>query len=134
MSINNLLPVLPLVFYSMMSTADDVHIHAATIIHQSQNEYLVNVTLQHQDTGWEHFADEWRIVDQQGNVLARRVLLHPHVDEQPFTRALSNVKLDDELTTLFIEAHDKQDGWTKQRLKIDLTKIQAGKLLVKATP
>ena len=114
--------------------ANDVEILAAAIVHQSQGEYLVNVKLQHQDTGWERYADEWRIVDQQGNILGSRTLLRPHVDEQPFTRALSNVRLDHNLTTIFIEAHDKKHGWSKQKLELDLTKMQGGKLIVKTNP
>ena len=114
------------------ANANNVTILAAAIIHQSHGEYLVNVKLQHQDTGWEHYADEWRLVDNQGNILGTRVLLHPHVEEQPFTRALSNVILDDSLTTLYIEAHDKVHGWAKQKLEIDLNKMQGGKLIVKA--
>lgn len=130
MNTNIALLLLSLVFYSLVSAASDVHILATTIIHQSQNEYLVNVKLQHQDTGWEHYADEWRIVDQHGNILARRILLHPHVNEQPFTRSLSNVKLDDDLSIIYIEAHDKLHGWTENKLEIDLKTMQAGKLLV----
>jgi hypothetical protein len=119
---------------SHITKADEVAILAASIIHQSQDEYLVNVKLQHQDTGWEHYADEWRIVDQQGNIIGSRTLFHPHVDEQPFTRALSNVKLDKNLTIIFIEAHDKKHGWSKQKLELDLTKMQDGKLIVKTNP
>lgn len=132
MNKNNILLSLSLVFYSIVSAANDVQIFAVTVIHQSQNEYLVNVTLEHHDTGWEHYADEWRIVDQQGIILGTRVLLHPHVQEQPFTRALSNVKLNDKHTVIYIEAHDKQHGWAKENLEIDLSKMQNGRLTVKA--
>jgi hypothetical protein len=115
-----------------VANANNVTILAAAIFHQSHGEYLVNVKLQHQDNGWEHYADEWRLVDAQGNILGSRVLLHPHVEEQPFTRALSNVKLDDSLGTIYVEAHDKEHGWSKQKLEIDLSKMQGGKLIVKA--
>jgi hypothetical protein len=118
--------------YAQSSLANDVEILAAALIHQSQGEYMVNVKLQHQDTGWEHYADAWRVIDNEGNVLGTRTLLHPHVNEQPFTRALNNVKINDSLTTLYIEAHDKVHGWSKQKLEIDLTKMQGGKLIVKA--
>jgi len=131
MNINIILKSIPLLFYSLAISANDVKVLAASIIHQSQGEYLINVKLQHPDTGWEHYADEWRIIDQHGNILASRVLLHPHVQEQPFTRSLSKVKLDDSLTTLYIEAHDKKHGWAKEKLKIDLTKMQGGKLIIK---
>ncbi len=113
---------------SHSSKANNISILATAIIHQSHGEYLVNVKLEHRDTGWQHYADEWRIVDSQGNILGSRVLQHPHVNEQPFTRALSNVKLSNELDTVYIEAHDKVHGWTKNRLRIDLSKMKNGRL------
>ena len=117
---------------SHSSKANDINILAAAIIHQSHGEYLVNVKLEHHDTGWQHYADEWRLVDNEGNILGTRVLQHPHVHEQPFTRSLSNVKLSSELQAVFIEAHDKVHGWTKSRLMIDLTKMQNGRITSRA--
>lgn len=117
---------------SHSSKANDINILAAAIIHQSHGEYLVNVKLEHHDAGWQHYADEWRLVDNKGNILGSRVLQHPHVHEQPFTRSLSNVKISSELETVYIEAHDKVHGWTKNRLMIDLTKIQSGRITSRA--
>jgi len=121
-----------LLMLSQSSKANDINILAAAIIHQSHGEYLVNVKLEHHDTGWQHYADEWRLVDNEGNILGTRVLQHPHVHEQPFTRSLSNVKLSSELQAVFIEAHDKVQGWTKIRLMIDLTKMQNGRITSRA--
>ena len=117
---------------SHISKANDISILAAAIIHQSHGEYLVNVKLEHHDTGWQHYADEWRLVDDKGNILGSRVLQHPHVNEQPFTRALSNVKLGSELKIIYIEAHDKVHGWTKNRLMIDLSKMKNGRITSRA--
>ena len=121
-----------LLMLSQSSKANDINILAAAIIHQSHGEYLVNVKLEHHDTGWQHYADEWRLVDNKGNILGSRVLQHPHVHEQPFTRSLSNVKISSELETVYIEAHDKVHGWTKNHLMIDLTKIQSGRITSRA--
>tara|TARA_B110000908_G_scaffold65330_1_gene79273 strand:+ start:651 stop:1058 length:408 start_codon:yes stop_codon:yes gene_type:complete len=121
-----------LLMLSQSSKANDINILAAAIIHQSHGEYLVNVKLEHHDTGWQHYADEWRLVDNKGNILGSRVLQHPHVHEQPFTRSLSNVKLSSELQAVYIEAHDKVHGWTKNRLMIDLTKMQNGRITSRA--
>lgn len=80
----------------------------------------VSTTLRHDDTGWEHYADAWRIVTEQGEVLATRTLFHPHEDEQPFTRSLGNVSIPDNVSVVYVEAHDKVDGWSKQRIRVDL--------------
>ncbi len=79
----------------------------------------VSVTLRHADTGWDHYADAWRIVDAQGREFARRVLAHPHVHEQPFTRSLSGVRLP-ERGVVYVEAHDTVHGWSPDRVAVDL--------------
>tara|TARA_R110002111_G_scaffold11662_9_gene35751 strand:- start:1055 stop:1456 length:402 start_codon:yes stop_codon:yes gene_type:complete len=132
MRLNKQLHLLFLLAYSISIQAGDVDIQMVALYHQSQNEYAMTVQLQHDDTGWEHYADAWRVVDDAGNILGTRTLLHPHVDEQPFARGLNNIKIKDELETLYIEAHDKVHGWTEKRLMIDLTKMQNGRLIVRA--
>jgi hypothetical protein len=51
------------------------------------------VTVRHADEGWNHYANAWQVLAPDGAVLATRVLRHPHVGEQPFTRALAGVKV-----------------------------------------
>ena len=123
--------LIALLFSPIFAYAGDVQIVSTAMVHQSQGEYFVTVTLRHDDTGWEHYADEWRVVDADGNTLGSRVLMHPHVNEQPFARGLNNVKIDPTLDKIYIEAHDKLHGWSPQKLEIDLTKMQNGKLIVK---
>jgi len=119
---------------TMLNTAyaDDVKILASEFKSSGGNRWSVNVTLKHGDTGWDHYADNWRVVDGEGNTLGERVLLHPHVDEQPFTRGLGGVKVPEGITTVYIEAHDKVHGWTSNRLKVDLSKATGGRLKVEA--
>lgn len=64
------------------------------------------VTLEHADTGWDHYANHWRVLTIDGRELGRRVLHHPHVDEQPFTRSLSNVEIPSDISQVVIESHD----------------------------
>lgn len=68
------------------------------------------VTLKHADTGWEHYADGWEVLSEQGEVLAKRALRHPHVQEQPFTRSLSGVKLPEGTVRVVVRGHDKLHG------------------------
>jgi hypothetical protein len=70
------------------------------------------VTLSHPDTGWEHYADGWRVETPEGEVLGVRELLHPHVNEQPFTRSLSGVVVPEGLKTVHIRARCNLDGWS----------------------
>ena len=112
--------------------ADDVRILAADFHNSDGVRWSVNVTLKHGDTGWNHYADNWRVVDDEGNILGDRVLLHPHVDEQPFTRGLGDMKVPEGTTTIYIDAHDKVHGWTPSRLEVDLSKASSGRLSVEA--
>ncbi len=121
-----------LLFLNSVSHANEVHIDAASFYQQHPKQWRITVTLSHDDTGWQHYADGWRVVDEQGQVLAHRTLLHPHVNEQPFTRGLSNVEIPTNSKIVFIEAHDTVHGWAKQRLLIDLNRANNGKLEVTA--
>lgn len=92
--------------------ADDAKI---TNVSAAQNGGLwqFDVTVQHGDTGWDHYVDSWRVVDADGNVLGQRNLAHPHVDEQPFTRSLSGVKIPDGVNEVTIQTRDLPGGWSQ---------------------
>ncbi|MDA8584947.1 hypothetical protein N9L47_01615 [Rhodobacteraceae bacterium] len=84
------------------------------------NSWSFSVTLRHGDTGWDDYADGWRVVTADGKELGLRVLYHPHVNEQPFTRSLSGVTVPDGVDKVFIEARTLPDGWGKARKEISL--------------
>lgn len=73
----------------------------------------VHVTLSHPDSGWDHYADGWEVVTEDGAVVARRELAHPHVDEQPLTRSApwDDNLLPRKLAALFVRARCSVDGW-----------------------
>ena len=70
----------------------------------SDNSAAFSVTLRHADTGWEDYADGWRVELFDGTILGTRVLLHPHVSEQPFTRSLIGVALPEGVTVVYVRA------------------------------
>ena len=79
-------------------------------IEKSGGTYRFHVTVRHADAGWDHYADRWDVLAPDGQVLGSRVLLHPHVAEQPFTRSLGGVVIPPELESVRIRAHDKLHG------------------------
>ncbi len=101
--------------------AGEVGIELARFEHQGNGVWRVSVTLRHADTGWDHYADAWRVVAADGAVIGTRTLYHPHVDEQPFTRSLDGVKPPAGATRVFVEAHDSVHGWSPDRIRVDLT-------------
>jgi cytoskeletal protein RodZ len=86
------------------------------------------VTVEHPDTGWEDYADGWDVVTPDGQVLKpnpddafTRVLLHPHENEQPFTRSQSGIVIPEGVTQVRVRAHDLVDGFGGQEVVVDLT-------------
>jgi len=78
------------------------------------------VSVKHADTGWKHYADRWEVLDAEGEILATRVLRHPHVREQPFTRRLSDVTLPTSLETVRIRAHDSTHGYGGAEVSVNV--------------
>lgn len=82
--------------------------------------YSFDVTVRHADSGWDHYADSWDVLDPKGNVLGKRVLLHPHEYEQPFTRSLFGVRIPAGIGTVTLRAHDKVHGYGSKVITLDL--------------
>lgn len=68
-------------------------------------------TVRHADEGWSHYADLWVVEDEDGRVLGRRVLRHPHVREQPFTRRLRGVAVPEDVERVRVRARDHRHGF-----------------------
>lgn len=81
----------------------------------------VHVTVLHGDTGWDHYADGWEVLDASGARLGYRELMHPHVNEQPFTRSLSGIVIPDGTREIFVRPHCSVDGWAGETFRIELT-------------
>jgi hypothetical protein len=118
------MPWLPITLLLLLSSAGLTQAGQVDIVRteftQRGNTWHVSTTLRHDDTGWEHYADAWRVVGETGEVFGTRVLYHPHEDEQPFTRSLSGVVIPADTTIVYLEAHDKIHGWSPQRLRVNL--------------
>jgi len=79
-------------------------------------EYQFNVEVSSPDTGCDQYADWWEVLSEDGQLLYRRVLLHSHVDEQPFIRSGGPIPID-ENTVVLVRAHMNTIGYGGQALK-----------------
>ncbi len=102
------------------ATSGEVDVVSVDARQQSNGNWTFAVTLRHADEGWDHYADQWDVVGSDGTVFGKRVLLHPHVDEQPFTRSLSDVVIPDGVTEVTIRGRDKVHGYGGKELRIPL--------------
>jgi len=81
-----------------------------------------DVTVRHDDTGWEHYADGWEVVAPDGTSLGYRELLHPHEAEQPFTRSLSGVAIPEGVARVGIRVRDTLTGWADTVFEVALSR------------
>ncbi len=72
--------------------------------------YQFNVTVQSPDTGCQQYADWWEVVSADGKLLHRRVLVHSHVNEQPFTRSGGPVAVQPD-SVVWVRAHMNIGGY-----------------------
>jgi len=78
--------------------------------------YSFSVTVASPDTGCEQYADWWEVVTLEGELVYRRMSLHSHVTEQPFTRSggPATIGADDEVV---VRAHTNTGGYGGQTLR-----------------
>ena len=105
--------------------ADVLYVRA---VQASDSTWTFRVTVQHPDTGWEDYADGWDVLTPDGEVLKpdadspfTRLLLHPHVGEQPFERSQSGIVIPPGVTLVRVRAHDLVDGYGGREILVDLT-------------
>ncbi len=93
------------------AAAGEADVVAVKVTETAPGLYRFDVTVRHQDSGWQHYANRWEVVTPDGRILGVRELLHPHEKEQPFTRALSGVAIPAEVSTVFLRANDLEHGF-----------------------
>lgn len=95
------------------------------------NTWIFHVTVEHEDTGWDDYADGWDVVLPDGTVVKpdpespfTRLLLHPHEDEQPFTRSQSGIVIPPDVTQVTVRAHEIMNGFGGREVVVDLTESE----------
>ena len=72
--------------------------------------YRLAVGIRSPDTGCDQYADWWEVVGEGGELIYRRVLLHSHVDEQPFVRSGGPVDVGAD-AVIWVRAHMNVGGY-----------------------
>ena len=72
--------------------------------------YTFSVEIRSPDLGCQQYADWWEVIDEHGRLLYRRILLHSHVDEQPFIRSGGLVPIRED-SVVYVRAHMNTDGY-----------------------
>lgn len=102
------------------ASAGEVDVTDVKVRQTGADTYRFDVTLKHADTGWDHYANKWEVIAPDGSVLGTRVLAHPHVEEQPFTRSLGGVKISASIKQVTIRGGDSVHGLGGVEMTVDL--------------
>jgi hypothetical protein len=108
------------IFLSSISLANEASVLKAKVTCNNQNICSFSVTVKHNDTGWKHYVNAYEILTKDRELIAKRVLHHPHVNEQPFTRSISNVKIPKESKFVIIRAHDLVHKYGGEELTVNI--------------
>jgi len=78
--------------------------------------YTFRVTVRSPDTGCQRYADWWEVVRSDGSLAYRRILIHSHAGEQPFTREGGPVPVRAG-EVVVVRAHCEPDGYRGAMLR-----------------
>ena len=106
------LPIPLALLLAAPALADSPTVEGAAAARQADG-WRFDVTVAHPDTGWDHYADAWRIETEDGTELGTRILMHPHVTEQPFTRSLGGVTIPEGVERVVVRARDNGQSWSE---------------------
>lgn len=83
-------------------------------------EYDIAVTVSSPYDSPDRYADGWRVLDEDGNVLAEHELAHDHANEQPFTRSRGPFVIPEGVAKITVEGHDQEHGYGGETITIDV--------------
>ncbi|CCQ33101.1 conserved hypothetical protein [Halorhabdus tiamatea SARL4B] len=78
-----------------------------------------DVSLNHDDSGEEGYANWWQVEQLDGTQLGRRELLHAHAN-QPFARS-ETIEIPEDVSCVVVRGHDQTHGYGGLAMLISLT-------------
>ena len=83
----------------------------ASLIPVQDGTFDVEVTVSSPYDTPQRYADGWRVLAPDGEVLGSHTLLHDHANEQPFTRTQRGLAIPDGIAEVTIEGRDLEYGY-----------------------
>lgn len=85
-----------------------------------------DVRVNHPDVGWEDYTDGWHVETSDGQILATRILLHPHENEMPFSRSQGGVEIPAAVNEVQIRSHDLVSGYARETVVVPIAEKGSG--------
>ena len=106
--------------FSTQSSAGGADVIDASAMRESNGRYTVSATILHKNEGWKHYVNRFEVLTPDGKLIGARYLGHPHVNEQPFTRSATSVKVPEGINEIRIRAHDNVHGFSGKEFTLKL--------------
>lgn len=100
------------------TSAEHPDVLAASLERNDDGSWRLEVTLSSQYDSPKRYADGWRVLDEDDEVLGQHTLTHDHADEQPVTRTQSGLQIPDGVDEVTIQGKDTENGYGGATLAI----------------
>ncbi len=100
--------------------ADHPDVLEASLEHDNDGSWSLEVTLSSQYDSPERYADGWRVLDKDGTVLGEHTLTHDHADEQPVTRKQFGLQIPESVGQITIQGSDTDNGYGGETLVVEV--------------
>lgn len=100
------------------SNADHPDVIDADLQSNDDGTWQLAVTLSSLYDSPERYADGWRVLDEDGEVLGEHTLTHDHATEQPVTRTQNGLDIPDDVDLITIEGSDTANGYGGATLEV----------------
>lgn len=100
--------------------ADYPDVLAAVLTGDSDGRWSLDVTLSSQYDSADRYADGWRVLAADGEVLGEHTLTHDHADEQPVTRTQTGLEIPEGVDVVTVEGRDTENGYGGATLEVEV--------------
>jgi hypothetical protein len=102
------------------TSLDFAQVNHVTASQKVDGSWCFYTEVRHDDQGWDHYADGWEVLDLAGKQIDYRLLAHPHVNEQPFTRSKCDIQIPKDISKVIVRAKCKTHGFGGKPVLVDL--------------
>ncbi len=95
-------------------------VQAVELRREDDGTYSALVTISSPYDTPERYADGWRVLDEEGEVVGETTLGHDHAAEQPFTRMQSGLEIPDATETVTVEGRDSVNGYGGTTVQVEV--------------